>query len=389
MSHRPEMRPGWVIRARTRKRPLMSLESSHERTEQEQPRSTTSAETDHSPVVQEDSGGEQLPANVTSTSVLPDSDDLVVLLLSWIRTPDWSTSQTYLQAHPELMEEAAAQVLATLTQHQRDLQVHELLMLHQQLLQIAGQQGVEAAYQALLHQEERNDSAATEQEELQAQVIAWLQTPDWKTSETYLQTHPNLLTNAAEHILEELKRAQEDEQAMAIISTHQILLQEARTGGIEATYERYLATGPETSNSDQEVATYQALQNPASLHDAGIAALQQYWASGQVTNLNRAVEFWHEALKLTPSDSPDRPGYLNNLCGGLLDRYTRSGQLAELEAAISAYQQAVQATLPDSPNRSAWLNDLGIGLHDRYTRTGELADLEAAISAWEKSWSIP
>src|SRR6266571_3221426 len=199
MSYRPEMRPGRVIRARTRKRPLMSLESSHERTEQEQPRSTTSAETDHSPVVRGDNGGEQLLATVTPAPVPPDPDELVTLLLSWIRTPDWSTSQTYLQAHPELLTEAATQVLATLTQQQQDQEVHELLLLHQQLLQIAGQQGVEVAYQLLLHQEEKNDSAATEQEELQAQVIAWLQTPDWETSQTYLQSHPNLLTDAAEH----------------------------------------------------------------------------------------------------------------------------------------------------------------------------------------------
>src|SRR5712692_11650025 len=90
---------------------------------------------------------------------------LRVKLAAWIRTPDWSTSQTYLQAHPELLTEAAAQVLATLTQHQPDQQVHELLMLHQLLLQIAGQQGMEAAYQALLDAEEKNDSATSEQEE--------------------------------------------------------------------------------------------------------------------------------------------------------------------------------------------------------------------------------
>ncbi len=179
----------------------MSWDSSQERTEQEQPRSTTSAETDHSPAVQGASGGEQFPSNVTPAPVPPDADEFVALLLSWIRTPDWSTSQTYLQAHPELLTEAPAQVLATLIQHQSDQQIHELLMLHQQLLQIAGQQGVKAAYQALLYQKEKNDSAATEQEELQAHVIAWLLTPDWKTSQTYLQSHPQLLTNAAEQIM--------------------------------------------------------------------------------------------------------------------------------------------------------------------------------------------
>ncbi len=225
----------------------MSWDSSQERTEQEQPRSTTSAETDHSPAVQGASGGEQFPSNVTPAPVPPDADEFVALLLSWIRTPDWSTSQTYLQAHPELLTEAPAQVLATLIQHQSDQQIHELLMLHQQLLQIAGQQGVKAAYQALLYQKEKNDSAATEQEELQAHVIAWLLTPDWKTSQTYLQSHPQLLTNAAEQIMEAIKRSQREQQAQEMISLHQALLQEARVEGIEAAYKRFLVSEPEPS----------------------------------------------------------------------------------------------------------------------------------------------
>jgi hypothetical protein len=72
----------------------------------------------------------------------------VNLLLPWIGTPDWSTSQAYLQIHSELLTEAATQVLITLTQHQPDQHFQELFTLHQQLLQKARQQGVEAAYQA-------------------------------------------------------------------------------------------------------------------------------------------------------------------------------------------------------------------------------------------------
>src|SRR2546425_810005 len=60
------------------------------------------------------------------------------------------------------------------------------------------------------HQEEKDDSAATKREELQAQVIAWLQKPDWETSQTYLQRHPQLLTDAAQQMMEVLKRSQAD-----------------------------------------------------------------------------------------------------------------------------------------------------------------------------------
>jgi tetratricopeptide (TPR) repeat protein len=363
----------------------MSLESSYEHAGQEPPRSATSAETDRNPVIQGDSEGERLPADVTPASVPPDLDDLVDLLLAWIRTPDWSTSETYLQTHSELLTEAAAQVLATLTQRQPDQRVHEFLTLHQQLLQIAGQQGVEAAYQALLYQEEKNVSAATEQEELQAQVIAWLQTPDWETSQTYLQSHPQLLTDTAEQMMEALKRSQREQQAQAMINLHQALLQKARVEGVEAAYERFLVSEPETPLSGQEVMVNQDLQDPVALHDAGMVALRQYWTSGQVADLNRAVECWYEALNLTSSDSPDWPALLNNLGRGLRDRYFCIGELADLEAAISAFQQAVQATPPNSPDRAGHLNSLGIGLRTRYAHTRDLADLEAAISALQQA----
>jgi len=252
----------------------MGLESSREHTEQGWPRSTIAAETGHSPAIQGDSG-EQLPATITPAPVSPDPDELAALLLSWIRTPDWSTSQTYLQAHSELLTEAAAQVLETLTQDQRDQQDHELLTLHQQLLQIASQQGVEAAYRAL--------------------------------------------------------------------------------------------------------------QDPYTLNDAGVTAFHQYLANGKVADLNRAVECWQEARKLTLSTSPDRSSWLNNLGVGLHNRYARSGDLADLEAAITAYQQAIQATPPDSPDRPRYVDNLGTGLHNRYVRSGDLADLEAAIAAYQQA----
>jgi CHAT domain-containing protein len=308
----------------------------------------------------------------------------MALLLSWIRTPDWSTSRTYLQAHCELLTQDVARVLATLTQHQPDQQVRELLIVHQQLLQIAGQMGVEAAYQSLLHQEEKNDSVATAQEDLQAQIIAWLQTSDRETSQAYLQSHPRLLTDAAEQMMEVLKQSQR-EPVQAMIHLRQALLQKARIEGIEAAYRRVLDPEPETSLDDQEVATSQTPQDPATLDDAGIAALHQYWVSGQLVDLDRAVLYWHKALTLTPHNSPGRPGMLNNLGLGLSNRYDRSGDLADLDAAITAYQEALQATPPDSPDWTGMLSNLGTGLSNRYDRSGNLADLDAAITAYRQA----
>jgi hypothetical protein len=360
----------------------MSLESSQEQTEQEWPRSGTAAEIEQSSTVETDSGEKQLPGNVPPAPVLLNPEELVALLLSWIRTPDWSSSQTYLQAHPELLTEAAAQVLAALTQQRPDQQVRELLLLHRQLLQGASQQGIEAAYQALVQPAEPNAGAATASEDLLAQVMAWLQTPDWQTSQTYLQRHPQLLSEAADQVLEVLKRSQSEQQAQAILNLHLALLHQARVEGIEAAYERVLVPEPETLPSEQDVTTSQALQD---LNDAGVAALHQYRVGGRVADLNRAVEWWHQALELTPSNSPDRPIYLNNLGIALRSRYSRTGELADLEVAISAYQQALELTPSNSPDRPRYLNNLGIGLRSRYARTGELADLQGVISAFQQA----
>jgi len=121
------------------------------------------------------------------------------------------------------------------------------------------------------------------------------------------------------------------------------------------------------------------------LDDKGMAALQQYRTNGKVADLNRAVECWHAALKLTPSNSPDRPVRLNNLGAGLRNRYSRTGKLADLEDAIAAFEQAVQATPPNSLDRPVRLGDLGRGLFERYTLTRDLVDLDAAIAAFEQA----
>src|SRR5213592_4095585 len=168
-----------IGRAWTRKGSLMSLESSHESAEQESPKSVTSAETGHSLFVRENSEGEQHLQEVAPASVPSDLDNLVALLLAWISTPDLPTSQTYLQTHAELLTEPAEQVLATLTSLQQDRQVQENLSLHQQLLQAARQQGVEGAYELLLQQGDEADNASNDLEELENQLIAWLQTPLW------------------------------------------------------------------------------------------------------------------------------------------------------------------------------------------------------------------
>jgi CHAT domain-containing protein len=101
--------------------------------------------------------------------------------------------------------------------------------------------------------------------------------------------------------------------------------------------------------------------------------------------LQAGITAYQQAIEKTSPDSPDLPGYLNNLGIGLTDRYLCLGELADLQAGIAAYQQAIDKTPYDSPDLPSMLNNLGTGLADRYSCLGELADLQAGIAAYQKA----
>jgi len=124
------------------------------------------------------------------------------------------------------------------------------------------------------------------------------------------------------------------------------------------------------------------------LNDSGIAFIYRYQARGDMEYLDRALSSWQKAVSLTPENSPDLPGSLNNLGGGLQTRYARSGDLSDLEAGIAAFEKAVSLTPENSPDLPSRLNNLGTGLTDRYARSGDLSDLEAGIAAYEKAVSL-
>ncbi len=72
-------------------------------------------------------------------------------------------------------------------------------------------------------------------------------------------------------------------------------------------------------------------------------------------------------------------GWLNNLGEFLQSRFERTGEMANLEEAIETAREAVQSTPHDHPDRAARLNNLGTKLGRRFERTGEMANLEEAI----------
>ena len=79
---------------------------------------------------------------------------------------------------------------------------------------------------------------------------------------------------------------------------------------------------------------------------------------------------------------------MGNLGYYLSMRYYRTGNLEDLEAAIDHTETALKATPEDHPDLATQLGNLGLYLSMRYERTGNLEGLELAIASYVKSWSI-
>lgn len=220
--------------------------------------------------------------------------------------------------------------------------------------------------------------------------------PNWADSRRVLEQHPELLSDQADALLEQLAQAQENPQLRQMVEEHHALLRRCREVGVQLAFaqktrtdsghipsefqadlrqaqeaqERYQwGAGPQLLN-DAVAAWERILQHPnfttselrfrlAVLNDAGGTHLLRYRTWGRVTDLNHAMQCWRQAVALTPPDSPDLPGCLSNLGTGLCDRYTRLGDLADLNEAIGLYQRAVALTPANAPDLPGCLNNLG------------------------------
>jgi hypothetical protein len=112
-----------------------------------------------------------------------------------------------------------------------------------------------------------------------------------------------------------------------------------------------------------------------------VTLLGEVLRTGDRAALNAAIDLLRQALAATPTDHPDRAGYLSNLGGALQTRFERTGAQTDLDAAIDAGRAAVAATPTDHPDRAGYLSNLGGALRIRFERTGAQADLDAAVDA--------
>ena len=106
---------------------------------------------------------------------------------------------------------------------------------------------------------------------------------------------------------------------------------------------------------------------------------------GVTQALNDAVQTWEKVVEHPLLLADNLPQYLEQLGDSLVRRYKYNTEIPDLEQAILYFQQAVRLTLENHHDLPAYLNNLGRALLDRFNHLGELPDLEQAILHWQQT----
>ncbi|KAE9395702.1 TPR-like protein, partial [Gymnopus androsaceus JB14] len=107
--------------------------------------------------------------------------------------------------------------------------------------------------------------------------------------------------------------------------------------------------------------------------------------SGDLSQIEDALQLWEKAVELTPDGDADKPIWLNNLGSAYQSRFHHLGKLSDIESAIVAVKQSAELTPDGHADKPAVLNNLGNGYESRFRHLGELSDIESAIVAMKQA----
>ncbi|MCB0615645.1 MAG: CHAT domain-containing protein, partial [Phaeodactylibacter sp.] len=124
------------------------------------------------------------------------------------------------------------------------------------------------------------------------------------------------------------------------------------------------------------------------LNNLGIALQTRYERLGGLNDLERCIQSYRQALDQSTLELATSTQLYSNLGLALTTRYYRTGALVDLQQAIQAHETAIAQTPEGSTALPDYLINLGLGLSVQYERTKSLADLERTIRALEKSLKL-
>ncbi|EJD03273.1 TPR-like protein [Fomitiporia mediterranea MF3/22] len=116
-----------------------------------------------------------------------------------------------------------------------------------------------------------------------------------------------------------------------------------------------------------------------SLSDLAAILSTRYQQCERGEDLEEIIKLHQAALNLMPEDDPDRPMSLNNLGDSLRSRFEKNGRSQDLDAAIDLQQAAVDLEPEGQPSHPASLSNLAGNLRTRFNHRGMAEDLEEAI----------
>ena len=118
---------------------------------------------------------------------------------------------------------------------------------------------------------------------------------------------------------------------------------------------------------------------PAAEYNLAVLLSDRYDTNGDTTDLAAAIQAAQHGLEALPAGSGERHDYLAILAVCLWERYDATGSLTDLEQAINVAAEAVAGTAADAPLGPRLNSNLGMMYLDRHERTGDPGDLDQAI----------
>ncbi|MBV9231655.1 MAG: hypothetical protein JOZ18_20260 [Chloroflexi bacterium] len=116
-----------------------------------------------------------------------------------------------------------------------------------------------------------------------------------------------------------------------------------------------------------------------SLHNLGTALMEHYQHSHKPEHLDRAIHLYEQLAEHRASDAAEQQNHLLNLCTCLMFRFSRTKKIADLDRVIRTGQEIIEHSSSQSSHRLAHLSNHATALLMRHALTGKSDDQKSAI----------
>ncbi|KAE9387510.1 TPR-like protein [Gymnopus androsaceus JB14] len=121
------------------------------------------------------------------------------------------------------------------------------------------------------------------------------------------------------------------------------------------------------------------------LDNTALQLAMSFQQSGEISQIENAVQLWKQAVELTPDGHAYKSRLLNNLGNAYQLQFNHLGELSDIESAIVALKQAIELTPDGHADKPPRLSSLSIAYWSQFGHLGDLRDIEHIIGALNKA----